>query len=381
MCCCLLLILPVAATFIVGAAIVATQTPLAAALANPAMLAMASSMGWVSVVLSTAAVIGTSGLIALYSFATADADLSLLLRGKHKPGVFKGKVVWVTGASQGLGATVARYLAAQGAKVIVSARSEDKLQRTRACCPKPNDVLVLPFDLMDSAERLQAAAKAADQAFGGAGVDFLIHNAGASQHALAAETTDEVAEKLLDINTLAPIRLTHAALPFMLKRGKGRFVVVSSMAAKVPSPGQAVYSAAKMAVWGYFASLATELADKGISVTIVCPGPVAPPVGEVSTRSLYGPNGPIQRHEVPDSKRMPASRAAVLIANAMAAGVAECWLAKQPVLLMAYLMQYVPQLGLAVMKQIGPKRARALSSGQSGYNVGAFLKAGSSGSH
>jgi len=57
-------------------------------------------MGWVSVVLSTAAVIGTSGLIALYSFATADADLSLLLRGKHKPGVFKGKVVWVTGASQ-----------------------------------------------------------------------------------------------------------------------------------------------------------------------------------------------------------------------------------------------------------------------------------------
>jgi len=56
--------------------------------------------------------------------------------------------------------------------------------------------------------------------------------------------------------------------------------------------------------------------------------------GEVSTRSLYGPNGPIQRHEVPDSKRMPASRAAVLIANAMAAGVAECWLAKQPVLLM-----------------------------------------------
>lgn len=58
------------------------------------------SMGWVSVVLSTAAVIGTSGLIALYSFATADADLSLLLRGKHKPGAFKDKVVWVTGASQ-----------------------------------------------------------------------------------------------------------------------------------------------------------------------------------------------------------------------------------------------------------------------------------------
>lgn len=67
--------------------------------------------------------------------------------------------------------------------------------------------------------------------------------------------------------------------------------------------------------------------------------------GEVSARSLYGPKGPIQRHEVPDSKRMPASRAAVLIANAMAAGVAECWLAKQPVLLMG---EFVREIGTAL---------------------------------
>jgi hypothetical protein len=66
----------------------------------------------------------------------------------------------------------------------------------------------------------------------------------------------------------------------------------------------------------------------------VCPGPVAPPAGEASPRSLYGPKGAIQRQEVPDSKRMPASRATQLIANAMAAGVSECWLARQPVLLM-----------------------------------------------
>jgi hypothetical protein len=77
---------------------------------------------------------------------------------------------------------------------------------------------------------------------------------------------------------------------------------------------------------------------RGIGVTIVCPGPVAPPVGEASTRSLYGPKGAIQRQEVLDPKRMPASRAAVLIANAMAAGVSECWLARQPVLLMGELL-------------------------------------------
>ena len=88
-------------------------------------------------------------------------------------------------------------------------------------------------------------------------------------------------------------------------------------------------------IWCLLLSLCVQLVRiRGIGVTIVCPGPVASPVGEASTRSLFGPKGPIQRHEVPDSKRMPASRAAQLIANAMAAGVSECWLAQQPVLLM-----------------------------------------------
>ena len=64
------------------------------------------------------------------------------------------------------------------------------------------------------------------------------------------------------LNALGPIRLTQAALPHMLRRGRGRLVVIASMAAKVPSPGQAVYTAAKMALWGYFASLATEVCDR-----------------------------------------------------------------------------------------------------------------------
>jgi hypothetical protein len=86
-------------------------------------------------------------------------------------------------------------------------------------------------------------------------------------------------------------------------------------------------------------------------VTIVCPGPVAPNAGEGTTRSLYGPKGPIQRQEVPDSKRMPAPRAVELIANAMAAGVAECWLARQPVLTMGKGRMRRCRLGSAVQWQ------------------------------
>lgn len=100
---------------------------------------------------------------------------------------------------------------------------------------------------------------------------------------------------------------------------------------------------------------------RGIGVTIVCPGPVALPVGEASTRSLYGPKGPIQRQEVPDSKRMPASRAALLIANAMAAGVSECWLARQPVLLMGECRHWGGRIAVAtycIAWQTGVAHAR-----------------------
>ncbi len=85
---------------------------------------------------------------------------------------------------------------------------------------------------------------------------------GASQASLADETSGKVATDMVQLNTLGPIRLTQAALPAMLQRGKGRLVVVASAAAKVPSPGQAVYSASKAALWGYFSSLATEVADR-----------------------------------------------------------------------------------------------------------------------
>eukprot|EP00879_Flechtneria_rotunda_P020883 GHRR01021988.1.p1 GENE.GHRR01021988.1~~GHRR01021988.1.p1 ORF type:complete len:353 (+),score=105.84 GHRR01021988.1:292-1350(+) len=334
---------------------------------------LSSSSGWGTANVPAVAIGALSAAaIALAVFLSADADLGLLLR-RCKPGAFKGKVVWVTGASQGLGEVLAKYLAAQGAKLILSSRTTDKLQRVKAACQTaPANVIVLPFDLLDGPEKLGAVVQAADAAFGGAGIDYLVHNAGASQHALAAETTAEVAQKLLDINTLAPIKLTQAVLPYMIKRHKGRLVVVASMAAKVPSPGQAVYSAAKMAVWGYFASVATEVADKGISVTICCPGPVATGTRD-APRMIYGPTGPIQRIQKNDSKRMDTERAAYLIAKAMAAGVPECWLARQPVLTMAYLMQYLPTLGWLVLKKIGPSRARAVSGGKDGYNVTGFL--------
>ena len=99
--------------------------------------------------------------------------------------------------------------------------------------------------------------------------------AGASQHAAVEEVSTEVADEMFRLNVLGPIALTRAALPFLLSRRKGRLVVVSSMAAAVPAPGQAVYSGTKLALHGYFATLQSELNDRQAtdsSLQVVMPG-------------------------------------------------------------------------------------------------------------
>ncbi len=99
--------------------------------------------------------------------------------------------------------------------------------------------------------------------------------AGASQHAAVEEISTKVADEMFQLNVLGPIALTRAALPFLLSRRKGRLVVVSSMAAAVPAPGQAVYSGTKLALHGYFATLQSELNDRqatGSSLQVVMLG-------------------------------------------------------------------------------------------------------------
>jgi hypothetical protein len=158
-------------------AVVAEPVPIAAR--PPALSGL--SVPELSMSTAVAALTAGAAIAWLARFATADADVGLLLRGRHARGAFKGRVVWVTGASQGLGAVLARYLCAQGARLVLSSRSAEKLQRVKESCTgeHASEILVLPFDLGGPAADLAAAARAADGAFGGAGVDYLIHNAGA----------------------------------------------------------------------------------------------------------------------------------------------------------------------------------------------------------
>jgi short-subunit dehydrogenase len=178
---------------------------------------------------------------------------------------FRDQVVWVTGASSGIGEALAVAFSREGAQLILSARRAEELERVRASCARPERHLILPLDLTDEA----AIARAAERA---GRVDVLVHSGGVSQRSLAMQTDLAVERTIMDLNFFGTVALTKAVLPSMIARKSGHIVPVSSVVGYVGTPLRSAYSASKHALHGYFDSLRAELAKDGIRVTIVCPG-------------------------------------------------------------------------------------------------------------
>lgn len=185
---------------------------------------------------------------------------------------FSGQTVWITGASSGIGAAMARALAKEGACLILSGRNAAALEEVATDC---RNALVLPFDVGDSAARDAAVATAWEWACGrSGGVDMLVNNAGLSQRSLAVDTAFSVYEHIVGIDLLAPIALTQALLPHMAERGEGRFVMMSSIAGKVGVPMRTAYCAAKFGLIGYADALRAEIAHLGLKVHVIAPGSI-----------------------------------------------------------------------------------------------------------
>jgi short-subunit dehydrogenase len=179
---------------------------------------------------------------------------------------FEGRVVWVTGASSGIGAALAKAFAGEGAALVLSGR------RREALAAIAGDTFVLPFEATDWAA-LPAAAEAAWGWRGG--VDILVNNAGVSQRSLAIDTDPQVYRTLIETDLLAPIFLTQLVLPKMAARGTGHIVAISSVAGRVGPVLRTGYAAAKHGLIGYCDALRAEVeAAYGIKVTTVLPGSV-----------------------------------------------------------------------------------------------------------
>lgn len=186
--------------------------------------------------------------------------------------VFKDKVVWITGASSGIGEALVYAFAKEGARIVLSARREDALNSVAAKTGLgERDVLVLPFDLMDTSKASGLAARVMNH-FGR--IDILVNNGGLSQRSEALSTDELLERQLMEVNYFSQVNITKAVLPYMIRQKQGQIVVISSIAGKFGFFLRSSYSAAKHALHGYFESLRLETETKGIKVLLVCPGKI-----------------------------------------------------------------------------------------------------------
>ena len=182
----------------------------------------------------------------------------------------KDKTIWITGASAGIGEALAKALAAEGANLVLTARREEELQRVALETGLPEEkILILPADLTRHDQAKDLTDKVIRR-FGS--IDILFNNAGISSRALVLESPLSIDQRVMDINFFAPVALTKAVLPYMVKQRSGHIVVTSSVMGKFGTPRRSSYSASKHALHGFFDSLREEISDLGIEITILCPG-------------------------------------------------------------------------------------------------------------
>lgn len=193
----------------------------------------------------------------------------------------QGKTVWITGASGGIGEALALGAARRGARLVLSARRKDELERVRAQCQAHTECAIVALDLLQlDAEAARAEAEAP---FGP--IDILVNNAGISQRSLIADTDMQVYRRIMELDFFAVIALSKAVLPGMVERGGGHIVTVSSVVGYISSPLRSGYAAAKHALHGFFDAAAAEYWNDGVRFTLACPGFVST---QVSANALTG---------------------------------------------------------------------------------------------
>ncbi len=246
-------------------------------------------------------------------------------------------MVWITGASSGIGEALAYELDKKGCKLILSSRKEEQLQRVKNNCEHPENVKVLPMDL----ENFEEIPKKADIAISSFGhLDVLINNAGISQRSLIAETDLAVYKKLMDVDYLGTVAVTKAVLPHFVNRKSGHIATVSSLMGMFSSPYRSGYCGAKHALHGFFDALRMEHEKDNIKVTLVCPGFIAT---DVAKNALKG-DGTAQNTDDEATKNgMPVSELGQKMVKAMEKGKMEVYIGRKEILAI-YVKRFFPKL-------------------------------------
>jgi dehydrogenase/reductase SDR family protein 7 len=255
--------------------------------------------------------------------------------------MFKDKSVWITGGSSGIGEALALQFAAQGAKITLSARREDELNRVGDACIgqglAAENVLVLPLDVTDH-QSMPAAVASVTSAFGR--VDMLINNAGISQRSLCVDTDMSVYRQIFEVDVLGQIALTKSVLPLMLEQRSGHIAITSSVAGKFGAPQRTGYCAAKHAVMGFFDALRAEVCQHNIQVTTITPGFIRT---NISVNALKGDGAEFGTMDDDIAGGMDATRCAAVIMDGFRKGTPEIAVGEGMEMRVLWLKRFFPK--------------------------------------
>ena len=252
-------------------------------------------------------------------------------------------VIWITGASSGIGEAAAQKFSTEGYALILSSRNLQELERVKNSCAFPEDIRILPLDLADSGDFDQKVATALS--FFGK-VDMLLHNGGISQRSLIKDTQLEVDRKLMEVNYFGTVALTKAILPHFIDRQQGHFGVVTSLVGKFGSPYRSSYAGAKHALHGFFDTLRAEHHQDGISVTLICPGFIRT---KVSINAVTGDGTPLGEMDQAQDQGMSPEACAKALFRAMKNKKEEVYIGGKETLAV-YLKRFLPGLFSKILR-------------------------------
>ncbi|XP_037040895.1 dehydrogenase/reductase SDR family member 7-like [Bradysia coprophila] len=295
-------------------------------------------------------------IVNIFLWICLDCDIELFICGKiGKPiDSLRGKVVWITGASSGIGKSLGIVLARHGVKLCLSARREDELDKVKSECLKesesslkPDDIFVLKMDMLQT-DKHQDYFDQVIKHFGR--VDVLVNNAGRSQRALWQNIDLQVDRELFDLDVFSVVNLSRIYIRHVEKHSlEGHIAVTSSTAGLIGVPNSCSYVGAKHAIHGYFDSLKLEIPD--FNVTLFCPGPTTTDFLKTAftdkTTEVYGGKAEAS------SKRMSSERCAFLMATSIANKLNTSFVGPFPVPFLAYVSMYCPNLKLLILKLAG----------------------------
>lgn len=291
---------------------------------------------------------------------TLDSDIQLAFYEKFGKSIarLRGKVVFITGASSGIGENVAVILARHGVKLILTARRIQELERVKRRCLitsngllSENDVLVIQMDMTDISSHKQHFNKAIKH-FGS--VDILFNNAGRSQRAMWEDIDLTIDKQMFELNVFSVLNLTRIAIKHFKTRGRGHIVVTSSVAGIVGFPFSATYVGTKHALHGYFNGLRTEKLLQNIKITILCPGPTF--TNFLAECFTDKPDEKYGLSTKPTDKRMTGARCGELCAISIANELNESWMGCPPLISFLFIAVYFPNLFNWALRIIGANR-------------------------